>query len=138
MSEQSEDTKPIALVIEDNPDQNLVFTMALNKAGFSTESIYNGIDAQQRLKEVVPQIVILDLHLPDIDGNIILGQIRSERRLSKVSVVLATADAAFADALESQVELVLLKPVSFSQLSDLASRFNPKRATGALRRPNTS
>ena len=134
MNEQLENTKPIALVVEDNADQNLVFTMALNKAGFATESIYNGTDAQQRLKEIVPEIVILDLHLPDIDGNIILAQIRSDRRLSKVNVVLATADAAFADALESQAELVLLKPVSFSQLSHLASRFNPKRRTGSLRR----
>ena len=127
MNEQLENTKPIALVIEDNADQNLVFTMALNKAGFSTESIHNGIDAQQRLKQVVPQIVILDLHLPDIDGNVILAQIRSDRRLAKVSVILATADAAFADALRPQADLVLLKPVSFSQLSDLASRFKVKK-----------
>jgi len=127
MNEHLEDTKPIALVIEDNADQNLVFTMALNKAGFSTESVHNGIDAQQRLREIVPQIVILDLHMPDIDGNIILAQIRTDRRLSKVNVILATADAVFAEALESQAELVLLKPVSFSQLADLASRFNPKR-----------
>lgn len=134
MNIQPEDAKPIGLVIEDNPDQNLVFTMALNKAGFSTESIYNGTDAQQRLKEIVPQIVILDLHLPDIDGNIILAQIRSDKRLSRVNVVLATADAVFADALQAEAELVLLKPVSFSQLSDLASRFNPKRETGSLRR----
>jgi CheY-like chemotaxis protein len=134
MNIQPEDAKPIGLVIEDNPDQNLVFTMALNKAGFSTESIYNGTDAQRRLKEIVPQIVILDLHLPDIDGNIILAQIRSDKRLSRVNVVLATADAVFADALQAEAELVLLKPVSFSQLSELASRFNPKRETGSLRR----
>src|SRR5512139_2878789 len=127
MNEQPADTKPIALVIEDNPDQNLVFTMALNKAGFSTESIYNGTDAQRRLKETVPQIVILDLHLPDIDGNIILAQIRSDKRLSRVNVVLATADAVFADALQAEAELVLLKPVSFSQLSDLASRFKLRK-----------
>lgn len=131
MNEQPE-TKPIALVVEDNADQNLVFTMALNKAGFSTESIHNGTDAQQRLKEIVPQIVILDLHMPDIDGNIILAQIRNDKRLAKVNVVLATADAIFADALQSQAELVLLKPVSFSQLSELASRFNPKKGTGSL------
>jgi len=127
MSVQPADTKPIALVIEDNADQNLVFTMALNKAGFSTESIHNGTDAQKRLKEVVPQIVILDLHMPDVDGNVILAQIRKDERLSKVNVILATADASFADALESQAELVLLKPVSFSQLAGLASRFNPKK-----------
>mgnify|MGYP003429647411 FL=1 len=127
MNTQPADTKPVALVIEDNADQNLVFTMALNKAGFSTESIHNGTDAQKRLKEVVPHIVILDLHMPDIDGDALLAQIRADKRLSKVNVVLATADSAFADALQSQAELVLLKPVSFSQLSDLASRFSPKK-----------
>ncbi len=126
MNEQPENTKPIALVIEDNPDQNLVFTMALNKAGYSTESIYNGTGAQQRLKEIVPHVVVLDLHMPDIDGNVILAQIRSDRRLAKVNVILATADAAFADVLESQADLVLLKPVSFSQLSGLADRFKKR------------
>lgn len=126
MNEQPE-TKPIALVIEDNADQNLVFTMALNKAGYATESLHNGTDAQQRLKEVVPHIVVLDLRMPDMDGNIILAQIRKDERLSKVNVILATADAAFADALESQADLVLLKPVSFSQLSDLANRFKLRK-----------
>jgi CheY-like chemotaxis protein len=134
MNSQSALTRPIAVVIEDNADQNLVFTMALNKAGYATQSIHNGTDAQKLLQEVVPHIIILDLHLPDIDGNILLGQIRSDKRLAKVNVILATADAVFADALQSQAELVLLKPVSFSQLADLASRFNPKWKTGSLRR----
>lgn len=123
MNEQSETTDPIALIVEDNPDQNLVFTMALKKAGYVTESIYNGADALQRLKEIVPHIVVLDLHMPDIAGNVILAWIRSDRRLTRVNVILATADSAFADALESQADLVLLKPVSFSQLSGLADRF---------------
>jgi CheY-like chemotaxis protein len=127
MNVQPEHIKPLAMVIEDNPDQNLVFTMALNKAGYTTESIHTGTDAQKRLKEAVPQIIILDLHMPDVDGNVILSQIRKDERLSKVNVILATADAAFADALESQVELVLLKPVSFAQLTSLASRFHPKK-----------
>lgn len=126
MNAQPSDTKPLAIVIEDNPDQNLVFTMALNKAGFSTESIYNGTDARQRLKEVVPHIIILDVHLPDIDGNILLAEIRTDKRFADVNVVLATADAVYAEALQSQCELVLLKPVSFSQLSDLARRFYPQ------------
>ena len=126
MSEHSAGSKPIAMVIEDNLDQNLVFTMALNQAGYLTESFNNGTDAQRRLAEIAPHIIVLDLHMPDIDGNIILAQIRADERLSNVNVVLATADAVFAEALQSQAELVLLKPVSFSQLTDLASRFYPK------------
>jgi CheY-like chemotaxis protein len=127
MNKQMADTKPLAMIIEDNVDQNLVFTMALIKAGYATESIHNGTDAQKRLKEVVPYIVVLDLHMPDIDGNILLTQIRTDERLAKVNVVLATADAVFAAALQTQAELVLLKPVSFSQLTELARRFNPNK-----------
>ena len=127
MSEQLEASKPVAFVIEDNEDQNLIFTMALNKAGYSTVSIQTGAEAQKRLKAVVPHLIILDLHMPDVDGNVILAQIRADDRLSKVNVILATADAVFAEALQSQAELVLLKPVSFSQLTDLASRFYPEK-----------
>lgn len=127
MNVQSANTKPLAIVIEDNADQNLVFTMALNKAGYATQSVHNGTDAQKLLNEVVPHIVVLDLHMPDIDGNILLTQIRNDERLAKVNVILATADAAFADALQPQADLVLLKPVSFSQLSELADRFKRKK-----------
>jgi CheY-like chemotaxis protein len=134
MSEKLTSPSPLALVVEDNIDQNLVFSTALKKAGFTTESIYNGTDAQARLKEIIPHVVVLDLHMPDIDGNVILAQIRNDTRLANVNVILATADAAFADALQSQAELVLLKPISFSQLSELVSRFNPKKNTGTLRR----
>lgn len=116
-------TKPLALVIEDNEDQCLVFTAALERAGYWVEVIQDGVTAQKRLAEAVPEIVILDLHIPGISGGVLLGQIRSDRRLADVPVILATADAEFAASLQSQADLVLLKPISFSQLSDLASRY---------------
>ncbi len=116
-------TPPLALIIEDNEDQNLVFTTALEAAGCKAESIQDGMLAQQRLTEIIPDIIILDLHLPGVNGRKLLSQIRNDPRLAKVRVVLATADAAFADSLESQADAVLLKPISFSQLSLLASRY---------------
>ena len=82
MNEQPENISPLALIIEDNEDQNLVFAMALKKVGYSTESIYNGAEAQQRLKEVVPHVVVLDLHIPDVDGKVLLAQIRSDPNLT--------------------------------------------------------
>ena len=114
--------KPIALVIEDNQDQNLVFTTALKQAGFDTESILEGAAAEARLKEIVPDLVVLDLHIPDVHGEKLLRQIRSDQRLADVRIILATADASLARELQSHADLVLLKPVSFSQLSVLAAR----------------
>lgn len=117
------ETKPLALIIEDDEDQNLVFTTALNQAGYETESITNGLAAQQRLSEIVPRTVILDLHVPDVEGTQLLSQIRNDERLARVRVILATADAVLAESLQAEADLILLKPVSFSQLSLLAARF---------------
>jgi CheY-like chemotaxis protein len=115
--------KPLGLIIEDNEDQNWVFTTALQQAGYETESIADGLIARRRLMEIVPRVIILDLHIPHVDGEDLLRQIRSDRRLSVVRVVLATADAVKAEELQPQADLVLLKPISFSQLSLLAGRF---------------
>ena len=117
------ETKPLALIIEDDPDQNLVFTTALSQAGYETESIMSGLKAQNRLTEVIPKMIVLDLHIPHITGTTLLRQIRTDPRLGNASIILATADAALANDLQAEADLVLLKPISFSQLSVLASRF---------------
>ena len=116
------ETKPLALIIEDDADQNLIFTTALDQAGYETESIKDGRTAQRRLTEVVPKTVVLDLHIPEVEGVALLSQIRNDQRLTNVSVILATADAALANSLHAEADLVLLKPISFAQLSILASR----------------
>lgn len=117
-------SRPLAIIIEDNEDQNLVFTTALEQAGYYTESIQDGTRAQKRLAEVIPKIVVLDLHLPGIDGEKLLRQIRDDQRLKSTRVILATADALLASALQAQADFVFLKPISFSQLNQLAIRFN--------------
>ncbi|MBK9054630.1 MAG: response regulator [Chloroflexi bacterium] len=116
--------KPLALIIEDNEDQNLVFTTALEQAGYATESIRDGLIAQGRLSEVIPTVIVLDLHLPGVDGEKLLKQIRGDKRLAETRIILATADALLASVLQSQGDFVFLKPISFSQLRQLATRFN--------------
>ena len=116
-------TKPLALIIEDNEDQNLVFATALTQAGYSTESIFDGTTAMKRLTNVIPAMVILDLHIPGVNGGLLLKEIRNDPRTAKAHVIIVSADAEFAANLQAQVDLVLLKPVSFLQLSMLASRF---------------
>ena len=120
------ETKPVALIIEDNEDLNAIFSSALEKAGYEVTSVYDGTTAKKILAEVVPALIVLDLHMPGVSGDVVLKFIRDDERLKDSRVILATADAAFADALHGQADLVLLKPISFSQLSLLASRFAPK------------
>lgn len=121
--------KPIALIIEDNEDLNAIFSSALDKAGYDVRSVFNGHAATQFLEDIVPAIIVLDLHMPGISGDVVLKHIRTTDRLKNIRVIVATADAAFADALRYRPDLVLLKPISFSQLSQLAVRLAPRPDT---------
>jgi DNA-binding response OmpR family regulator len=116
----------IAFVIEDDQDLSNIFTEALKAAGYQVETIRDGAIAQQRLKEANPEIIILDMHLPNIDGAQLLTQIRADERLAKTRVILATADALLGEYYNKQADLVLVKPISFSQLRDLTARYKKK------------
>ena len=119
------DKKPLAYIVEDNKDTVVIFRGALELADYEVEVAYDGAVAQKRLTEMVPDLLILDLHIPNVSGDIVLQQIRSDERLKDTRVFVATADANMAAQLRDQAELVLLKPIGFSQLKDLAKRFRP-------------
>ena len=116
---------PLALIIEDDFDLSTIFAEALKAAGFEIEIIRDGQQASERLDAVVPHIVVLDLHLPSVSGAELLEQIKADEKLSETRVLVTTADAGMADTLRDQVDLTLVKPISYSQLRDLAKRLRP-------------
>ncbi len=115
------------MIVEDNPDLALVFAEALKASNFEIEIIKDGQKALERLKIATPDVVVLDLHLPHVSGDVILEHIRADERLAETRVMIATADPRMAELLEDQADLVLLKPISFNQLRDLAARMAPSQ-----------
>lgn len=113
--------KPIALVIED--DENLANAFGYALEAFDVRVIYHGREALDWLqKENSPKVVILDLNLPGVRGTDILDYIRSEDRLKDVRVIVTTANDRVAETLHGLADLVLLKPVGYRQLQELANR----------------
>lgn len=112
----------LALVIEDDADLSEIFTRALETAGFEVETILDGQVASNRLKEVLPNVIVLDMHLPHIDGASLLKQIHADERLSKSRIIIATADAVQAEFYRDKATIVMVKPISFSQLRDISAR----------------
>lgn len=125
MTDDTLDKKPLALIIEDDQEQAGIFARALEVAEFETEIIHNGKAALDRLAAVVPDLVVLDLQLPYVSGDDILHRIRADERLAKTRVMLTTANPLMARSLREESDLVLIKPVSFFQLSELAARLHP-------------
>ena len=114
--------KPLALIVEDEFDISIVFSRALQAAGFETEVIRNGGTALEWLSSSKPDIVVLDLNLPRVSGPEILQYIRSNAQLAKTPVIVATAYARLAESVRDQADWVLFKPISFAQLRDLSAR----------------
>jgi CheY-like chemotaxis protein len=118
-----EETGPLALVIEDDEDLSTIFFEALRASGFRPEVMHDGALGVARLQAVTPYLVVLDLHLPHINGLKILRDIRGDARLKDTRVVVVTADPRMADDARPLSDITLIKPVSFGLMREMTSRF---------------
>ncbi|MFQ5616477.1 MAG: PleD family two-component system response regulator [Anaerolineales bacterium] len=114
--------KNLALIIEDDPQLSIIFSEALVLAGYEVKAITDGQVALEVLKTSAPALVVLDLHLPRVAGEEILNWIKANTRLANTHIMVATADARKARELRGKADLVLVKPIRFGQLRDLAAR----------------
>lgn len=116
--------KKLAFVIEDNNDVSNLFFRALVEAEFQVEIISRGETALARLEKESPTLVILDMHLPDINGATLLAFIRTREHLKDTKVIIATADAMLGELHGHKADLLLEKPISYAQMRDFARRFS--------------
>ena len=117
----------LALIIEDDEDLAEIFGQALKAADYTIEIIRDGLVAQERISQVVPTVITLDMHIPHISGKALLNQIRADERLKTTRVVVATADAQIGEAMRGMADLVLIKPITFTQLRDLTFRLHQQK-----------
>jgi chemosensory pili system protein ChpA (sensor histidine kinase/response regulator) len=112
-------TKPLALIVEDERDLSFILAQIAELAGYDTEVIHSGDIALNRLSEIIPDLVLLDLNLPKVLGTEILQYIRDEQRLFEVYVIVVTAFQHLAEATYEQADHVLNKPFEFDHLNHL-------------------
>lgn len=114
--------KLAALVVEDNDDAAHIFGQALRAAGFEVEVANTGQKALTMLSSTAPDLVLLDIALPDVSGIDVLKNIRSDSRLSKTRIIMATAFPRLAQKLSDGADMVLLKPIPYTKLRDLSRK----------------
>ena len=122
----------LALVVEDEPALSAFYRRVLEKIDYTVISASDGAIALNTLKnvEVVPDLIILDIHLPEIHGLQVLEFIANQESLHSTHVVIATAGSEY----ERYVGLVpssefLLKPIMPASILNLAKRIRPRHET---------
>jgi len=102
------------LVVEDNEKNMKLFRDVLQAKGYLTLEAGSGEQAVELATEHVPDLILMDVQLPGIDGIEALGRIRADERTEAIPVVALTAQAMAGDRehfLESGFDGYISKPV---------------------------
>jgi CheY-like chemotaxis protein len=117
------------LYVEDNlANLSLVETILLSRPSWQTIPALQGQLGVELAREHVPDVVLLDLHLPDISGEEVLRRLRADVRTSAIPVIVVSADATNA-SLErlkaAGADAYLTKPLDVDEFLLTVERFLP-------------
>ena len=108
------------LIVEDNEKNMKLFRDVLSAKGYRTLEATSGAQAIELALEHVPDLVLMDIRLPDIDGVEALGRLRSDERTTSIPVVAVTAQAMRGDRerfLAAGFDGYVPKPVDIAELA---------------------
>jgi CheY-like chemotaxis protein len=112
------------LVVDDDRDGAEALAILLRLAGHTVETAYDGVEALSAAERFRPQVVLLDVAMPDLDGFDVAVRMRARGWASGLKVIAVTGHNRAEDrelARRSRFDGYLLKPVDFAQLSALLS-----------------
>ena len=123
---------PLVLVADDHPVNQQVIQRQLNLLGYRTTLASDGLEALERLKEQDYDLLLADLHMPNMDGFQLTTAVRAAeaaglrpRRLPVVALTAAALSKERAQCLTVGMDGFLLKPAGLDRLRDVLERFIP-------------
>jgi two-component system, response regulator len=122
--------EPVILLVEDNPKDEALTLRALKKANIGNRVViaHDGVEAIDYLlgtapdgnRNALPQLILLDLKLPKIDGHEVLRRIRNDERTRLLPVVILTTSVEDRDRLQGYrlgANSYVRKPVDFAEFA---------------------
>lgn len=110
--------KKILVAEDDQPSRELIREI-LETCGYQVLEARDGREALQRVEETAPDLVLLDIQMPAMDGSAVLRQLRQDSRFASLPVVAVTAYAMRGDrekALAAGFDAYLTKPLNAAAL----------------------
>jgi CheY-like chemotaxis protein len=128
--------EPLVLLADDDPDLIALVDVTLRGAGITCRTVENGLAALQLARELGPDLILLDIRMPKMNGFEVLETVRRDPGLQRLPVILLTGCDDLTDVMrgaELRADEYLSKPVSPKLLLDRVKRLLSTRACNARR-----
>ncbi len=119
------DTGPLVLIVDDVQDNRTIYVLFLKFSGFRIAEAENGVEALEKATTLLPDVIVMDLSLPVMDGWEATRRLKRDPRTKKIPVVVLTGHALpehAQAAREAGCDLVITKPCLPDQLMDALRR----------------
>ncbi|CAN5827209.1 response regulator [soil metagenome] len=118
------------LLVEDTEDNRMMMRRLLELSGYRVSEAANGVEAVKAAQRETPNIILMDLSLPIIDGLAATRRIRQLPDLASVPIIAVSAhDTAdfHAEALAAGCDAYITKPIDYTELEDLITDLTAKQ-----------
>ena len=135
---QSVEPKFLILVVDDAADNLAVISLALQQQGYTVVTAGNGEDAITVATQTHPNLILMDINLPALDGLAATRRIRQNEALRDVPVIAITAfgtEGFQRAAYDAGVAGYLTKPFDFDRMNQLVARLLSPGGSGNLIKP---
>ncbi len=79
------------LAVDDDAANRFLMLQILKRAGFEAETLDSGLRVMEKVKEIHPDLILLDIMMPDRDGLSVLKELKREKRAAQIPVIMVTA-----------------------------------------------
>ena len=125
------EVKSTILYVEDNPDNRMLVRRILTAENYKLLEATNAVQAINLLETTTPDLILMDINMPDMDGYTLTTRIRSMAGLERIPILALTANVMRGDkekTLEAGCDGYIQKPLDVDQLISEIEKFLARRA----------
>ena len=118
--------KSIILYVEDNFDNRVLIRRVLESEGYAVAEASNAEDAMRKIQSVQPNLILMDINMPGVDGYALTARIKATPGFATVPIIAVTANVMRGDrerSLEAGCDGYIQKPIDIDILSQQIERF---------------
>lgn len=116
---------PNVLIVDDHTINRRLATAMMRREGWEVDEVEDGLQAMQWLEEKHPDLILLDISMPDLTGEEVCIRLRAMPEYAKLPIIAYTAHAMPQDVerfLDNGFDAVLTKPISLNSLKEALAK----------------